>query len=64
MEDRGLRVNMVKTKAMRCRVDAEQVQKSGKYPCGVCGKGVAQTLSNARHAMPGYTRDAVERRAT
>ena len=40
MEDRGLRVNMGKTKVMRCRVDAGQVQKSGKYPCGVCGKGV------------------------
>ena len=40
MEDRGLRVNMGKTKVMRCRIDAGQVQKSGKYPCGVCGKGV------------------------
>ena len=40
MEDKGLRVNMGKTKVMRCRVDAGQVQKSGKYPCGVCSKGV------------------------
>ena len=40
MEDRVLRVNMGKTKVMRCRIDAGQVQKSGKYPCGVCGKGV------------------------
>ena len=40
VEDKGLRVNMGKTKVMRCRVDAGQVQKSGKYPCGVCSKGV------------------------
>jgi hypothetical protein len=40
MEDKGLRVNMGKTKVMRCGVDAGQVQKSGKYPCGVCSKGV------------------------
>ena len=40
MEDKGLRVNMGKTKVMRCSVDAGQVQKSGKYPCAVCSKGV------------------------
>ena len=40
MEDKGLRVNMGKTKVMRCRVDTGKVVKSGKYPCGVCGKGV------------------------
>ena len=31
---------MGKTKVMRCRVDTGKVVKSGKYPCGVCGKGV------------------------
>ena len=40
MENKGLRVNMGKTKVMRCRVDTGKVVKSGKYPCGVCGKGV------------------------
>ena len=40
MEDKGLRVNMAKTKVMRCRDGAGQVVKSGKYPCGVCNKGV------------------------
>ena len=40
MEDKGLRVNMGKTKVMRCRVDTGKVVKSGKDPCGVCGKGV------------------------
>ena len=40
MEEKGLRVNLGKTKVMRCRDGAGQVLKSGKYPCGVCGKGV------------------------
>ena len=40
MEEKGLRVNMGKTKIMRCQVGAGQVAKLGKYPCGVCSKGV------------------------
>ena len=40
MEEKGLRVNMAKTKVMRCRDGAGQVVESGKYPCGVCNKGV------------------------
>jgi hypothetical protein len=40
MEEKGLRVNMGKTKVMRCLDGACQVVKSGKYPCGVCSKGV------------------------
>jgi hypothetical protein len=40
IEDKGLRVNMGKTKVMRCQADAGSVVKSGKYPCGVCSKGV------------------------
>ena len=42
MENKGLRVNMGKTKVMRCQVGAGEVVESGKYPCGVCGKGVGQ----------------------
>ena len=40
MEEKGLRVNMAKTKVMRCRDGAGQAVKSGKFPCGVCNKGV------------------------
>ena len=40
MEEKGLRVNMGKTKVMRCSVGAGPVIKSGKDPCGVCSKGV------------------------
>jgi len=40
MEENGLMANMGKTKVMRCRDSESQVVKSGKYPCGVCSKGV------------------------
>ena len=40
MEEKGLRVNVGKTKVMRCQEDAGQAVKTGRYPCGVCGRGV------------------------
>ena len=40
MEVKGLRVNVGKTKVMKCSVQSAQVEKSGKWPCAVCSKGV------------------------
>jgi hypothetical protein len=40
MEEKGLRVNMGKTKVMKCQVSQGQADNSGKWPCGVCRKGV------------------------
>lgn len=40
MELKGLRVNMGKTKVMCCNVGTGQMENSGKWPCGVCRKGV------------------------
>ena len=40
MECKGLRVNMPKTKVMICAPNSNPLKKSGKYPCGVCMKGV------------------------
>ena len=40
MEEKGLRVNMEKTKVMQCRVRPGQCDDSGKWPCGVCRKRV------------------------
>lgn len=42
MEVKGLRVNIAKTKVMKCGVGSGQVEKSGKYPCPVCRKGVGR----------------------
>jgi hypothetical protein len=40
MEEKGLRVNLAKTKVLRCCKKTGQVEESGKWPCGVCKKGV------------------------
>ena len=43
MEDKGLRVNMDKTKILVYRAKPVQSLKpSGKWPCSVCGKGVGR----------------------
>ena len=43
MEDKGLRVNMGKTKVMRCVVGTVAAEDTGKWPCGVCRKGVGRS---------------------
>jgi len=40
MESKGLRVNIGKTKVMRCCEGGGKVTPSGRCPCGVCGRGV------------------------
>ena len=51
MEFKGLRVNIGKTKVMRCQVGIGQAEQSAKYPCGVCKKGVGRPGLSARHTM-------------
>jgi hypothetical protein len=40
LEDKGLRVNIGKTKVMKCQVRVGLKEDSGKWPCAVCRKGV------------------------
>lgn len=40
MERRGLKINLGKTKVMVTGREAAEKVKSGKFPCGCCGKGV------------------------
>jgi len=40
MESKGLRVNMGKTKVMKCQLRSGQVEDDSKWPCGVCRKRV------------------------
>ena len=40
LKEKGHRVNIGKTKVMNCKVGVSQVENSGKYPCGICRKGV------------------------
>src|SRR2546425_64811 len=40
LKEKGLRVNMGKTKVMNCKMGIEQVENSGKFPCEICRKWV------------------------
>ena len=40
MENKGLHVNMGKTKIMESGINLDMLKKSGLYPCGVCQTGV------------------------
>ena len=40
VENRGMRVNMNKTKVMISGEPQKQVQKAVRWPCGVCCRGV------------------------
>jgi len=40
VENRGMRVNMNKTKVMISAERQKPVQKAARWPCGVCGRGV------------------------
>ena len=39
IEKKGLRVNIGKTKVMKCQCSLVQALDTGKWPCGVCRKG-------------------------
>ena len=40
LEENGLRINLCKTKIMKCCDVSHQVEQSCKFPCEICGKGV------------------------
>src|SRR5438876_595807 len=42
LKEKGLRVNIGKTKVMNCKAGVGQVENSAKYPCGVCREGVGR----------------------
>ena len=42
LETKGLKVNVGKTKILKCKVGSGAVEETGKYPCGVCKKGVGK----------------------
>ena len=42
IESKGLRVNTAKTKILHCKHGISERQMTGKWPCGVCFKGVGR----------------------
>ena len=59
MEQRGLKVNMGKTKVMKCKVSQVQAENSGKFPCGICKKGVGRNAICVQNARSGFTKCVV-----
>ena len=42
LESKGLRVNIGKTKVMKCHVAVNMQVECCRYACGICGKGVGR----------------------
>ena len=59
LKDKDLRVNMGMTKVMNCKMGIGQVENSGKFPCGVCGKGVDVSSVCCTFVRNGHTGDVV-----
>ena len=61
METKGLRVNMAKTKVLKCQSDSCSGVSSGKWPCGVCKKGVGSVVTpfSVKSVQNGYIKSAV-----
>jgi len=55
VENRGMRVNMNKTKAMISGERKKPVQKAARWLCGVCGRGVGSNSVNVVVVSSGYT---------
>ena len=59
MKQKGLKVNMGKTKVMNCKVKQGQAENSAKFPCGICKKGVGKTQYVAQNSRSGFTKSVV-----
>ena len=59
LESKGLKVNVGKTKVMKCHVAANMQVESGKYPCWICGKGVVRNSIQLEGVRNGFIRNAV-----
>ena len=58
MEAKGLRMNTDKTKVMVSGKSKGYVEKLGKLPCAVCGKGTGGNSIRFTGCREGYTRRA------
>ena len=58
--EHGTRVNIAKTKVLKCQAESVSCVSSGKWPCGVCKKGVGSNSIQCNKCKNGYTKNAVE----
>ena len=59
LEERGLRVNIGKTKVMKCQVRNGLKDDCGDYPCSVCRKNLNEIQLNVLCVRNGCTRSVV-----
>ena len=58
--DKGLKVNTGKSKVMLGSSGGKMIVNSGKWPCGVCGKGVqTNSVQCTVYKKHGFTKGAV-----
>jgi len=60
VENRGVRVNMNKTKVMISEEWQKVMQKSLRWPCGVCGRGVGDNSIQCTSCQNWYTENVVK----
>ena len=58
MEAKGLKMNISETKVMVSGRNCGDVERLGKWPCNIGGKGLGAILSDVQNAVDGYTSDA------
>jgi len=59
IEQKGLRINMGKTKVMRSQFVADQTEENGKWPCGMYKKRVGRNSIHV-HVTSGFMPDAAK----
>ena len=60
VENRGMRVNMIKTKVVISGECQKPIQKAARWPCGVCGRRVKVVIQySVLVVRSGYTRSVV-----
>ena len=57
--DKGLKVNAGKSNVMDGSSGGKMIVNSGKWPCGVCGRGLRQTLFSAQYVRTEFTSGVV-----
>jgi len=59
VENKGMRVNMNKTKVMTSGERPKVTQLAVRWPCGVCGRGIIIIQYSVLVVRSGYTRNVV-----
>ena len=59
-EEKGLKVNVGKTRVMRCSDELSVAKESGKFPCAICSKGVGSNSVFVLSERCGFIRSTLD----